>query len=160
MKRQEVLNFKNHTFPGLNMCAVSNGTQICDTEVTWWWPLKGSTGPGLEHKSRPFEVLHETSESNSQTNQRISWLLLFLLDCPTQLPRSDLTSQEGQENFWEPRGIWKPRLSRMSIVLIQPVRSRTWHVQNFLGWWDIFRVHPKVQREGSKPSHLPEERII
>ena len=48
----------------------------------------------------------------------------------------------------------------MSIALIQPSRSRTRLLQNCLGWWDIFSICPKIQREGSKPSYLPEERVV
>lgn len=105
----------------------------------------------------PWSLAWDLRKATPRTNQRMSWLLLFLLDYPTQLPKSDLTSQEGQENFEKPRGIWKPKLSRMSIALIQPSRNRTWLLQNCLGRWDVFSVHPKIQREGSKPSHLPEK---
>lgn len=86
------------------MCVASNAIQVCGPKVTWWWPLKGRAGPGLEHKSRLLEVLPEHREQLLGQSQ--NEVAATLPDSPAQLPRPNMTSHpERQENFWEPRGI-------------------------------------------------------
>lgn len=159
VKCQEVFNFKNHKFLGLNMHDVSHTTQIHDTEVTRWWLLKGSTGPGLEYKSRPFDILPETSESNPQISHRMSWLRIYLPDCPAQLPRPK--GRRGKKTFGSTEPYENQGYPKCQQLWCNPLEAELGQPSpKFPGMMGYFQNHPKIRREGNKPSHLPEERII